>query len=58
MRHLIGDFDAGPKSASRKLEIALALGVNCGRGHGRLVSYVAESMRGQAQLTHAPAEFS
>ena len=31
MRHLIGDFDAGPKSASGKSEIALALGADCGR---------------------------
>jgi hypothetical protein len=31
MRHLIADFDAGPKSASGKLEIKLALGTECGR---------------------------
>ncbi len=58
MRHLIADFDAGPKSASGKLEIALALGDRLRASHGRPVSYVAGSTSGQAQPTHAPAESS
>src|SRR5271168_635179 len=41
MRHSIADFDAGPKSASEKFEVALAVATDRGRTHGRLVSYVA-----------------
>src|SRR5271163_1670940 len=43
MRHSIADFDAGPKSASEKFEVALAVATDRGRTHGRLVSYVAGS---------------
>jgi len=41
MRHLIAQFDVVQKSAFGRLEIALALGADCGASHGRLVSYVA-----------------
>ena len=53
MRHSIADFDAGPKSASEKFEVALAVATDRGRTHGRLVSYVAGSTPGQAQPTHS-----
>lgn len=48
----------GQKAGSGKLEIALALGADCGRGHGQFVRCVAGSTPGQEQPTQAPAESS
>jgi hypothetical protein len=50
MRHSIADFDAGPKSASEKFEVAFAVVADRGRTRGRRVSYVAGSTPGRRSL--------